>query len=273
MKILDIKVEDALQFPFKKDNWLNTFGIYVLITFLTSISIGILVFFFLFAGLILLEVNLDISAGSLMLFLISALPCVLIFTLIQMYLQGYILEVVGNIKNKEKEAIPRHGEIWRKIKLGFAQLILLLGPMSISLIFLLLSITIIVAGVTILESNLLLAIVLMIFGLLAIITASLTLLTTSVLIFPSMLYIYLEKRSIANAYCFKNIKVVLKNSWKEFLLLYAISIIVFFAISIIGQIPLLGNLVFLFAIPYITFVIAFVTGNIFKDIDKLKLFN
>ncbi len=272
MNILDIKIEDILQFPFKKDNWLNTFGIYVLITFLTSISAAIPIIFFIFAGIVLLEIGAVMSITSLIIFFIFALPFILAFTLVQFYLQGYVLEIMDNVKNEKMEEIPKHGEIGKKVRLGFTQFVLLLGPMSITFVFLLLSIAMLVAGAITLESNLISAVLLIILGTLAVTITSFALIGVTTLVFPAMLYIYLEKRSIANAYCFKNIKLVLKNSWKEFLLLYAISMIGFLGISIIGQIPLLGSLAFIIAMPYITFVIAFVTGTVFRKIDKLKLF-
>jgi hypothetical protein len=272
MEILNMKIEEILKFPLRGKDWINKFGIYLLITFITSFFVAGFIIFILFAGILLLETSVQMPTASLLLFLLLASPFFLILFLIQIYLQGYLLEIINNVKNKQKDEIPLHNNIAKKISLGFAQFVLWLGPIMFSLILFAFSIVILVAGIVALQSAILPALLLIVFGVITIIFSILLLILVTTFVFPAMLYIYLTTNSLKKAYCFQNIITVIKNAWKEFLLLYAISIITSLFISTIGQIPGFGFLILTLGIGYLAFVVAFVTGNIFQNLDKLKLF-
>jgi hypothetical protein len=267
MDIFNTKIEDILKFPFKGNDWIHTFGIYVFISFIASLVIIGSVMFLIFGSVILLEdLNISILMGTFFTILFLKV------TLLNLYLQGYIVEMIRNIKEGKKSEKPMHNEISSKLKVGLDRFLLGVGPGGVSILILGISIIATILGVSILETNITLGIIFLVVGILMSLFSILLIIFVATMVIPSMLYIYLETNSVAKAYNFKKIKTIIENIWKEFLVLYAVSVLLSIAISIMGQIPCVGFLALTLGTVYIVFITAFLTGKIFVELDKLKLF-
>ena len=265
MDIINTKIEDILKFPFREKDWFSTFGIYIIVNLLAGIMVSISFLFIFFGGAFALEgANIGIFLA------IPFLIFLAIFFIITLYLQGYVLEIVKSVK-EEKTDKPKHDEIGIKLRKGFDWFLLSLGPIGISILIFALSVGALIWGISLLEATPILATVLIIVGILKTLFSILTIIAVSTIIIPSMLYIYLQTNSVKKGYDFKNIWLIVKNMWKEFLVVYAISIVLTMIISALGQMPCIGFLVLIVGTAYTTFVIAFLIGKIFVEIDKLKL--
>jgi hypothetical protein len=225
-----------------------------------------------FGGMMILEASKNLVLWHWFLTLVSLILISVFFFIAQLYLQGYLVEMVKNVKEKKEDSIPLHKNIKTKFQFGWAHFVIGIGPMLLSTLLLLSSIAIIISGSVLIESETIVAIILIVLGILLTIISSFFLLFIIVLILPSMLYIFLETKSIRKAYCIKNIKLAVKEGWKGFLIIYAMSILGSTFTSTFGQIPGFGLLVITFGMIYLAFLRSFVLGKIFQDIDKLKLF-
>ncbi len=271
MEILKIKIEDLLKFPFKEKDWINTFGLYTLISFIFTMLIVAFLTLMAFGGIAALEATLEFAAFPLLLLALISIPTTLFFFIIQLYLQGYMLEIIRNIKEGKNATLPRHNEISAKIKSGFQYFLLGIVPLIIALILIIISLAIFLIGISLIEKALLIGLVLIILGVLLITISTFLTISITVIVLPAMLYIFLTTKSIKEAYEIKTIKLVIKSAWKEFLVIYAISILTSMIISTISQIPGFGLIIISFGMAYTTFLIAFVTGKVFNDLDKLSL--
>lgn len=269
MEIFKTKIEDILKFPFEKNDWLSKFGIYTLIIFLNSFLIIFILSLAFFGVLLILETQNPFLIIVITTFL--AFFTLLSFVL-QIYTQGYLLEIIKNTKENRDDLIPEHRDIIKKIKYGWDKFLLALGPMIIAFLILTIAIIIILFSLPVLETTALLGALLIIISSFKILLAIALMFLTGTLIIPAMVYLYLESNSVKNGYCFKNIKIIIKNMWKEFLILYAIAILGAMIVSTIGQMPGIGFFIILIGTTYMSFIISFLTGKIFLKIDKLKLF-
>jgi hypothetical protein len=268
MELFKTKIEDLLKFPFEKKDWMKTFGIYTLISLINSLVILALVFILTFGSIMLIE------AMNTYMFAITGIFFLLLFAfffIVQLYLQGYLLEMIKNVKMKKDIVIPTHTDIALKLKFGWHKFIIGLGAMFIPLLAIFISTALLIFAVTILETLTFLSVILIVFATLLLILAIFLAIFIGVMIIPAMLYLYIKYDSVKKAYCFKNIKLIVKNYWKEFLVLYAVTIVGTMLISTIGQIPGLGLLVLSIGTAYITFLLSFLTGRVFNQIDNLKL--
>ncbi len=263
MEIIKTQLEDILKFPFKEKDWFSTFGVYVII----GIIAGPIV--------IIITIPIIILALAVTPFLLAIFTILLfaLFFIVNLYLQGYILEMINNVKQKKEAEKPKHKDINIKLKLGLDKFIISIGPIFLGLILLAISIAIILYGVFLFEETAsTLAILLIVLGSFKAFFSILVLIFISTMIIPSMLYLYLNTNSIAKSYCSKNIWLIIKNMWKEFLVVYAVSIVLTMIISALGQMPCIGIFILMIGTAYTTFIIAFLVGRIFVQIDKLKLF-
>jgi len=272
MEIIKTQLEDILKFPFKEKDWINTFGIYIVISLVSVFTLSFFLLFLFFGGVIIIEA-LKAEVFTEAPFLITILFLILlgVFFMTSLYLQGYVVEMIKNIKEGKDEK-PRHSQIKLKIKRGFDRLLLIIGPIAISFLILTLSLGAVIWGISLLETNTVLGIIFIIAGALKTLFSILLIVAVSVMVLPSMLYIYLQTNSVVKGYCFRNVWKIIKNMWKEFLVVYAVSILLAMIVSAIGQMPCIGFFAFTIGTAYTTFVIAFLTGRIFVQIDKLKLF-
>ncbi len=265
MDIINTKIEDILKFPFKEKDWFSTFGIYTIISLFSGILVFFSFLFLFFGGAFIFE---DITIGifiSIPIFILA-----IIFFIITLYLQGYILEMISYVKEGKAEK-PKHDNFAIKLKKGFDRLLLGIGPVIISIIILSLSIAIIFWGANIIETTPTLGIILIIAGIFKTLFSILITIAVSTMIIPSMLYIYLETNSVIKGYNLKNIWIIVRNMWKSFLIVYAFSFVLAIIVSTLGQMPCIGSFILIIGTAYTTFVVAFLTGRIFVEIDKLKL--
>ena len=267
MDILNIKIEDVLKFPFKENNWPYTFGVFTIIELFSTLIISGILLFFLFGGIFALEREI---IG--LVFIIPACIFFAMFFFINFYLQGYIVEMKRNIKEMKKDPMPKHKDIALKLRLGLVNLGLWIGPMIAILTTAGISTAMIAFGVLNIASMTAISIILITLGVLLAFFSILLLLLSSTMVVPSMLYLYFETKSIKKAYCFKKIKIIIKKMWKEYLLIYAIYILLSFIVSTLGQIPGAGVFFLVIGLSYMLFIVALLTGKIFADLDKLKLF-
>ncbi len=265
MKIINTKIEDLLKFPFEERDWVNTFGIYVVISLFSGIML-IMAFFFLFVGGTFILEGLNIGILLSLPFFILLIS----FFIINLYLQGYVLEILKNIKEKKKNTKPEHKNIASKFKLGLVRFVLSLGPTVIVIFFVTTSIVTITWGIYSMETTTSLAVTSIILGSLIGLISILTIIVVNIMIIPSMIYIYLETNSISKAYNPSKILSIIRNAWKEFLIIYAVSLLTSIIISAVGQIPCIGAIIILLGTAYIVFIIALLTGKIFVELDKLK---
>lgn len=265
MDIINTKIEDVLKFPFREKDWFSTFGIYTIISLLSGMIVFISTLFFFFGGVFILE-----SANIGILLTIPFIIFLGIFFIITLYLQGYILEIIKHVKEK-KGYKPKHDEFNKKLRKGFDRIMLAIGPMTISIIIFSFSLGIMIWGFSLIETNPTMGIILIIAGVLKTLFSILIIVGASTIIIPSMLYIYIQTNSVRKSYNIKNIWKIAKSMWKEFLVVYAVSIILTMIISALGQMPCIGFFILIIGTAYTTFVIAFLIGKIFVEIDKLKL--
>ena len=264
MEIIKTQLEDILKFPFKEKDWFNTFGIYVII----SVIAGPIIIAFSIP-IIILALTITPILNIAILLILFLIP----LFIINLYLQGYILEMINNVKQKKEEEKPKHKDINLKLKLGLDKFIISIGPIFLGLILLAISIAIILYGVFLLEETAsTLAILLIVLGSFKAFFSILVLVFISTMIIPSMLYLYLKTKSIAKSYCSKNIWLIIRNIWKEFLVIYLFTFLISMIVSTLGQMPCIGFFILLIGASYITFVSNFLVGKVFVEIDKLKLF-
>jgi hypothetical protein len=129
MELFNTKIEDLLKFPFKDNDWIHTFGIYVFISFIPSLVIIGSFIFLAFGGILLLEgLNIGILLGTFFMILFIKLA------LLNLYLQGYIVEMIKNIKKGVKNEKPLHNKIALKLKLGLDRFLLGIVPRGISIL-------------------------------------------------------------------------------------------------------------------------------------------
>ncbi len=265
MEIFKTKLEDILKFPFENKDWFSKFGIYTLISLISTIIIIAAISLIFVSFVLILESIASLNfAFTMIIATIFAIFFALFFTL-NIYLQGYIIEMIKNIKEKKQIVIPEHKNISVKLKYGIAQFLLGVGPMTISFLMLGFSIAMIAVGANNAVT------ILIIFGVLMVLIATIFSIIMGIFVLPSMLYIYLDTGSISKAYSLTKIYKIIKNSWKYFLIIYALNLIGFTMISTVGQIPGIGFLILIVGTVYVVFVVAFVTGKVFTQLDKLKV--
>lgn len=267
MEILKTKIEDILKFPFKEKDWVSTFGVYALINFVSSLIIGFAAVFIFFAISLVLE-----EFDTLMLTLIGVFSFFFfaIYFLVYLYLQGYIVELVKNIK-EEKEKLPKHKDLKGKMRQGIDYFLLGLGPIVFSIAVLAFSITLILLGTSNLETSEALGIILIIAGIFSSFLSILITLFVTIMVIPSMLYIYIDTGAVSKAYCFKKVKIIVKKMWKEFSIIYLVSLVMSMIVSSLGQMPCIGFIIMILGTIYIVFITSFLKGKVFAEIDKLKI--
>lgn len=226
-----ISFENAIKFPFAQKDWQSTVGVYFLITFAVGTLTAILQFVFQLPADVLStiakessEVGVEVMAESLNLIyvVISTIVSIIVFP-VTLYLSGYIFDIIRHIVYGKEPAIPSHGQIWFRLKLGMVRFTILLILSFISLLLAIIPGIVLVAGFLTLESSALGTIFIVIGGLLGILWL---LISTVGLKFAqyAMEYQYLKNgfRSIFHA---SSVYAIIANNVKSLIILFAFEIL------------------------------------------------
>ncbi len=258
-EVINIVKEDGLKFPFKEKDWMNKFGIFAALTLVPGILLIASIFLIIF----------PLIGGFL--FLAAIVVCTPIFLLLSLYLNGYVLQLIKNVKEEKEDDIPKHENIPHLLKMGVKKLILEAIPMFLSLFFFLITVGVSISGVILITSEMLtIGIIVVIIGAILNILSILIMMFTIILVLPTVIYLYLEKGSIKESYNTENIHLIIKENWKEFLMIYLLSLIGGILLSVLTNLPFVGIIAMYIGIAYIQFVVSFTTGKIYLNI-KTKI--
>ncbi|GEM_PF-4398357 len=269
LNIIDKLTNEGLKFPFDKPDWFNTFGIYCLIN-LVSVIIWTGIFIGGYFGLIFLA-GLDLTSISLIL-LIPLSIVIIILILISLYLGGYNLEMMKNIKEDKEVKKPEHKNIGYKLKLGLCKIIIQAVVSILMVIFFAAAGVLIIWGIALTADLPIAGIPIAIIGLLfTLFFIALTLYFQGIGV-PIMIYNFLDSGSLGRAFNTENIIRGTRNAWQNLLIIYLLSIVGTIITGVLTQIPCIGFLLQLVALPYIVFVVSFLTGTVYYHLQpKTKI--
>ena len=267
MNIIDKLTTKGFKFPFDGSDWFSSFGIYCLI----NIAYGIIWFgvslIAMFLWPFFLAILESTSGSYITILIISITLLMLIFGLISLYLGGYQLEMMKNLKDDKELQKPYHTQICYKLRLGLSRFLINAVVSIIMTIFFAASIILTIWGGTLTGSAPILGILIIIIGVIF------TLFFVGVAIYfqaigvPAMIYNYLSTGSLVNAFNTDRMVQITRYAWREFLIIYVVIFLGTIVLGMITAFPGVGYFIYMIALPYLTFIISFLTGNIYYNLQ------
>jgi hypothetical protein len=255
---VEFNIEKSVKFIFEDPNWLNKLVPF----FIIQVIISVISFlaqidpFFIMLGILIL-----------------LLPLIIPYSI---YLIGYRFETMENVMQGSREPLPTHTNIGYKLKLWWYVFIISIGPVLLLILLgLILFIPMLLATIYSFEElSLIIGLMSLIVTIFIGILFTILFLAYSITVYPAMLYIFFQTRSINEAYTLSNILSVLSTSWKDFLLMY----LIVYAITMIGRFigllswfALMGWLVTPIINTIVSFIQFYILGDVFRQLSAKEV--
>jgi hypothetical protein len=270
---MNINIENAIKFPFKDSNWKKKLGILSLAYFIPFvILLGLMVVGYLIfiLGVTTEDAIAPYGVGLIILSLLGFLAYVGII-LVGIYFSGYGIDISRNVLNGEPDYLPELKPIGARLldglKYGLASF---LPSFAVNLILGII-LFVILGGLGLLMNSvqandsllLILTLVMYVFAFLyyGIMFVSILLIT------PVANYNYL-KYGFGAAVRLKDFGKIVKYSWKQMLLIYALLMAGSMVVTFLAYIPVVGWVVFAGLFSYIALVYYHLMGQLALHIES-----
>jgi hypothetical protein len=272
-----INIEKAIKFPYSYPNWTKTVGVYFIVVLVISLlSIGLQITLQLPADILQSiaketnEQSLMLLAGGInMTYIILTMVTSIVILPITIYLSGYVFDVVRHIVYEKEPSITLHGKYTFRLKLGIVKMVinLIVNLTTIFLVFV--PIIPAIAGAMSMDTNRAIGITLYFFSFLMLILWLLLVSIGRKFLIYAMEYLYLTE-GFSKAMSITSTLNLISNRWKLLLRLFIVEVLtqIFLGISFI--VLCVAFFVFPIVTASATFSIAYVQGEIFKQLGTVK---